>query len=81
MFGSPLPPVVCRRDHVLIYGICVCLRYIAVSNTIVLCFLGFCFRLVYTMLLVSLDFSFLITPSVFSKVYIHYQPIYTILIN
>ena len=42
MFGSSLPPVVCRRNHVLfIYVICVCL-HVMVANTYCVVFL-FCF--------------------------------------
>jgi hypothetical protein len=49
----------------LIYVFCVCLR-IVVSKT-------YCvfFRLVYPMLPVSLDCSFLMAPSVFSNVYLN----------
>ena len=65
MFGSYLPPVVCRSP--LIYIICVCLR-IVVSNT--LCAL-FCFsRHVYPILPVSLDCSIVIAPSLLSNVYL-----------
>jgi len=35
-----------------------------------------CFRLVYPILPVSLDFSFLIAPSVFSNVYLEMQLVY-----
>ena len=81
MFGSSLPPVVCRRVHVftssclwegscLIYVIFVCLR-IVVSNTycvvFMLCFSSSC--LLYPMLPVSLDCPFLIAPSAFSNLY------------
>jgi hypothetical protein len=42
MFGLSLPPVVCRRDHVILtLFICVCLR-IVVSKTYFVVFL-FCF--------------------------------------
>jgi hypothetical protein len=72
MLGSSLPPVVCRRTHVLFtYVICVCLRTV-LSNTycFVLCFCFVLLRLVYPMLPVSLDCHFLIAPSVFSNVYL-----------
>jgi len=57
----------------LIYVISVCLFVclrIVVSNTYFVVFFCFvCLRLVYEMLPVSLDCSFLIAPSVFSYVY------------
>ena len=56
MFGSSLPTVVCWSAH-------------ALSTYIVLCFCFVFLRLVYHMLPVSLDFPFLIKPSVFSSVY------------
>ena len=52
----------------LIYVICVCYR-IVMSNTYCVVFLFCCLRLVYPMLSVSLDFPFLIAPSVFSNLY------------
>jgi hypothetical protein len=62
MFGSYLPPVVCRRACVLstlFEFVCVewCPTYI------VLCFCIVCLRLVYPMLPVSLDCSLFIAPS------------------
>ena len=55
IFGSYLPPVVCRRAHVLF-------TYSVVSL--------FCFpSLVYPMLPVFLHCPFLIAPSIFSNVY------------
>ena len=59
MFGSSLPPVVCRRKRVLFTFFCVCLC-IMVSNTyyVAVCFVFL--RLVYPMLSVSLDCPFLI---------------------
>jgi len=69
MFGSSLPPVVCR--WLLSY-----LRYLfflacsGVQN-IVLCFCFVCLRLVYPMLPVSLDCLLLVTPSVFSITFIY----------
>ena len=62
MYSSSLPPVVCRRDHV----ICVCLR-IVVSNTYCVVFL---LRFSSSMLPVSLDCPFLIASLVFSNVYL-----------
>jgi hypothetical protein len=61
MFGSSLPQIVCRRAHVFIYIICVCLR-IVVSNAYCVVFL----RLVSPVLPVSLDCPFFVAPSVFS---------------
>ena len=66
MFGLSLPPVVCRRDHVILTCICVCLR-IVVSKTYCVVFL-FCFS--SSMLPVFLDCLFWIAPSVFSHVYL-----------
>jgi len=69
MFGSSLPPVVCKRSSCLIYVICVCLR-IVVSNTYCVVFL-FCFSSSCVPYIASfLDCLFLITPSVFSNVFI-----------
>ena len=76
MFGSSLPPVVCRSVHVLFTLFCVCL-HIVVSNTycvvffFVLCilccqFLCVFLRLVYPMLPVSLCFSSSCVPYVAS---------------
>ena len=68
MFGSSLPPVVCRRAHVFftllvdLNGVCVCV-------CLNVC-LFVCRRLVYPILPVSLNCPFLIAPSVFSNVYI-----------
>jgi hypothetical protein len=61
-----LTPSCLKGWSCLIYVICVCLKTV-VSNTY---FVVFCFRLVYHMLPVSLDYPFLIAPSVFSKVYV-----------
>jgi hypothetical protein len=60
-----LPPVVCRRVHVL-FTLFVGFLRIVVSNTCCVVFL-FCFS--SSMLPVSLDCSLLISPSVFSVVY------------
>jgi hypothetical protein len=69
LFDSSWPPVVCRRTHFLFYVICVCLP-VVVSNTSCVVFflflLFFCLRLVYHMLVFSLDCPFLIDLSVFS---------------
>jgi hypothetical protein len=69
MFGSSLPPVVCRRAHVLF----TLLVFVWCLTHIVLCFYFICLRVVYPMLPVSLDCSFLIVSSVFSNVYIEYR--------
>jgi hypothetical protein len=64
MFGCS-PPVVCKSVHVLLmlfWFIC----YRGVQH--ILCFFVFFHRLVYPMLLVSLDCPFLIALSVFSNV-------------
>jgi len=68
MFGLSLPPVVCRRAHVLFtlfVFVCVCW---CPTHT-VLCFCFVFHRLVYPMLPVSLDCPFLIAPSIFSDIY------------
>ena len=68
LFGSSLPPVVCRRAHVLFtLFVFVCVYWC--PTHIVLCVLCFFFlRLVCCV--ISLDCPFLIDPSVFSKVYL-----------
>jgi len=69
MFGSFLPPVVCRMAHVLFtLFVFVCLKWC--PTHIVLCFCFVFLRLVYPMLPVfwSLDCPFLIAPLVFSNV-------------
>jgi hypothetical protein len=59
MFGSSLPPVVCRRDHVLF------------TLFVFVCIFCFVFlNPVNHMLPVSLDCPFLNGPSLFSKVYL-----------
>jgi hypothetical protein len=58
LFGSSLPPVVCRKAYVCSLKV--------VSKTYCIVFL----RLVCTMLPVSLDCQFLIAHSVFSNVYL-----------
>ena len=69
MFGSSLPPVVCRRDHVLFAFLC----SFALSGFrhILWCFCFVFLRLVCPSLPVSLDCQFLIAPSVFSNIYLH----------
>ena len=62
MFDSSLPPVVCRKDHVL-FTLFVFVMYSGVQH--ILCYVFP--RLVYPMLLVSLDCPFLMAPSVFSN--------------
>ena len=80
MFGSSLPPVVCRRAHVLfMLFVCVCVRWCpthiteVVSNTycVEFLFVLFFLRFVYPVLPVSLDCPFLIAPSVFYNIYWH----------
>ena len=66
MFYSSLPPVVCRRTLVLFkLFVFLCVQWC--SMHIVLCFYFVFLRL---MLAVSLDWQFLIAPSIFSSVYI-----------
>jgi hypothetical protein len=68
MFGSSLPPVVCRRAHVLFTLFVLAVVYWCPAHIV----LYFCFvflRLVYPMLSVSLDCPFLKTLSVFFYVY------------
>ena len=67
MFGSPLHPVVCC----LIVFLCL-FAHITVAHLFgFLCCLLFCLFvcLVYLMLIVSLDCTYLIAPSVFSNIY------------
>ena len=70
MFISSLPPVFCRRAHVLFtLFLLACVQWD--STYIVLCFFCFaCPRLVYPMLPVSLDCPILLARSVFSYVYL-----------
>ena len=71
MFGSSLPPVVCRRAHVLFTSsVFICAQWC--PTHIVLCFCVVCVRLESCAPYVNffLDFPFLITPSVFSNVYL-----------
>ena len=60
-FGSSLPPVVCRKAHVVFtFSVFVCLR--GVQYILCCVFVFFFHRLVYPMLLVSLDCACLIAP-------------------
>jgi hypothetical protein len=68
MLGSSLPPVVYRVVLVLFTLFVLCLR-IVVSNIYCVVFLFGFLRFVYPVLPVSLDYPFLIDPSVFSNVY------------
>jgi hypothetical protein len=69
MFGSSLPPVVCRRAHVLFtLFVFVCIEWC--PTPIVLCFCFVFLHLVYPKLPVSLDCPFFYAPSVFSNVHI-----------
>ena len=68
MFGSSLPPVVCRKAHVLfMLLVFVCTQWCLTHIVLCLCFVVH--RLVYQMLPVSLNCPFLIAPSVFSNIY------------
>ena len=69
MFGSSLQPVVCMRAHVL-FTLFVFVLVEWCPTHIVLDFCFVCLRFVYHRLPVSLDCPFLITPSVFSSVYL-----------
>jgi len=66
MLCSSLHPVVCRKAHVFVYVICVCL-YSGVQHVFTWVFYFVFLHLVYPMLPVSLGCSFLIAPSVFSN--------------
>jgi hypothetical protein len=69
MFGSSLPPVVCSSVHVLLtLFVFALLAHIGVQHIICCVFALFVF--VLSMLPFSLDFPFLIAPSVFSNVYL-----------
>ena len=64
LFGSSLPPVVCRRDHVL-YTLFVFTYAWCPTHSV----LWFVFRrLVFPMLAVSLDCPFLIAPSIICNI-------------
>ena len=66
MFGSSLPSVVCRRAHVLFtLFVFVCASWCP-RHIMFVCFVCLC--LVYPVLPVSLDCTFLIAPSIFSNV-------------
>ena len=69
MFGSSLPPVGCRKVHVLFTLFVVCLRCGDVRH--VLCCVFVFLRIVCPVLPVSLNCPFLIAPSVFSNDYFH----------
>jgi hypothetical protein len=71
MFGSSLPPVVCRRAHVFFfYVICVCLRIVMCNTYCVVFFLSSSCVLCTLFLWIV---HFLIAHSVFSNVYIRLQ--------
>ena len=72
MFGSSLPPVVCKRAHVLYINVrYLCsFTYSGSPTYIVLCFCFVFLRLVYPMLPVLCGLSFFIAPSVFSNVHL-----------
>ena len=69
MLGSSLPPVVCRRDHAVFTSF-VFVNVQWCPTHIVLCFCFVFLRLVCAMLTVSLDFPYLIDPSIFYNVYL-----------
>ena len=62
LFGSSLPPVVCRRT-------CVLFTLFVFTYILYSVFVGL--RLVYPMLSVALDWPCLIGPSVFSNLYLY----------
>ena len=66
MFGSSLPPVVCRRAHVL-FTLCVCLLAHSGVHHILCCV----FVLIFFVLLPDyVDGLFVMVSSVFSNVYL-----------
>ena len=73
MFGSSLPPIVCRRAHVLFTLLLHLLALNSVQHTLCcVCFWGgsvFVRCPVYHMMPVSLDYPFLIASLVYSNVY------------
>ena len=71
MFGSSLPPVVCRRVHVYLRYLCL-LRHSSVQHILCCVFVLFVIVLclVYLVLPISLDGSFVIASSVFSNIYL-----------
>ena len=69
MFGSSLPPVVCRMAHVL-FTLFMFVYLQWCPTHIVLCFCFVFLRLLYPMFPVSLDCPFVIATSVFSNVYL-----------
>ena len=72
ILGSPLPPVVCRRAHVL-FTLCL-FAYSGVQH--ILCCVFVMLRLLYHMLPVSPNYPFLIALSVFSNNYEWYSLIF-----
>jgi hypothetical protein len=72
MFGSSLPPFVCRKAHVL-FTLFVFAWFAHSDVQHILCCYFVCPRLVhvYPMLLVSLDFPLLLAPLVYSNVYLY----------
>ena len=81
LFMNGWNSVCLQEDACLVCVICVCLRIMVHTCPThnVLCFSFVFLRLVYTMLTVSLDYHYLIAPSVFSNVYS--QPVFSYLIN
>jgi hypothetical protein len=68
MFGSSLPPVICRRAHVS-FTLVVFVWYSGVIHILCCVFVLFFFSSCVPMLPVSLYCPFLIASSVFSNVY------------
>jgi hypothetical protein len=68
MFGLYLPPVVCRRAHIL-FTLFVFVWAWWSPTHVVLCFCFVFLRIMYPVLLVSLDCLFFITPSVLCNFY------------
>jgi hypothetical protein len=69
MFGSSLRPVVCRMAHYVICYLCFFVHS-GVQHILCCVFCFVCLRLVYPILSVSLDCTFVISPSVFSNGYL-----------
>jgi hypothetical protein len=68
MFGLYLPPVVCRRAHIL-FTLFVFVWVWWSPTHVLLCFCFVFLRIMYPVLLVSLDCLFFITPSVLCNFY------------
>ena len=66
MFGSSLPPFVCMRVMPYLRYLCL----FAHSGVQHMCFCFVSLRLVFVVLPVYMDYPFLISPSIFSKIYL-----------